>query len=57
MDHSGYRILKNKISKEPYGIGIKQTDEDTKLKRNLDIIINRMHKDGTLKHLKEKWQL
>ncbi len=57
MDHSGYRILKNKISKEPYGIGIKQTDDDTKLKRNLDIIINRMHKDGTLKHLKEKWQL
>ena len=57
MDHSGYRMLKNKISKEPYGIGIKQNDEDTKLKRNLDIIINRMQKDGTLKKLKEKWQL
>ena len=57
MDNEGYRILKNKISKEPYGIGIKQTENDEKLKNNLNIIINRMHKDGTLKNLKEKWQL
>ncbi len=57
MDNTGYRILKNKISKEPYGIGIKQTENDEKLKNNLNIIINRMHKDGTLKNLKEKWQL
>lgn len=57
MDNEGYRILKNKISKEPYGIGIKQTENDEKLKNNLNVIINRMHKDGTLKNLKEKWQL
>lgn len=58
MDHSGYRMLKNKISKEPYAVGIKQSEtDDNKLKKNLNIIITRMHKDGTIKSLKKKWQL
>lgn len=56
MDHCCYRILKNKISQEPYAIGIKSED-NKKLKKNLDVIINRMQKDGTIKSLKEKWQL
>ena len=58
-EHPEYRMLKNKISKEPYVIGIRQPDEneDDKLKRNIDIIITRMHKDGTLRQLKEKWNL
>lgn len=57
IDHKGYRMLKNKISKEPYAIGIKQTENEKKLKNNLNVIINRMHKDGTIKSLKEKWNL
>ena len=57
LDHHGNRLLKNKISKEAYAIGIKQTDEDDKLRKSLNIIINRMHKDGTLKELKKKWHL
>ena len=56
MDNQGYRVLKNKISQEPYAIGIKQYD-DKVLKNNLDIIITRMKKDGTIKKLKEKWHL
>ena len=56
MDNRGYRMLKNRISQEPYAIGIKQY-EDKKLKANLDVIINRMKKDGTLKELKAKWHL
>ncbi len=56
MDNSGYRLLKNKISQEPYAIGIKQYD-DKQLKENLDIIITRMNKDGTIKELKKKWHL
>jgi len=57
IDHEGYRMLKNKISTEPYAIGIKQTENEKKLKNNLNVIINRMHKDGTIKSLKEKWNL
>ena len=56
MDNQGYRVLKNKISQEPYAIGIKQYD-DKVLKNKLDIIITRMKKDGTIKKLKEKWHL
>lgn len=56
MDNSGYRLLKNKISQEPYAIGIKQYD-DKELKETLDIIITRMNKDGTIKSLKQKWHL
>lgn len=57
MDHPEYRMLKNKISREPYAIGVQQTEDENKLQKQLDIIITRMQKDGTLKALKEKWQL
>ncbi len=57
MDNQGYRILKNKISHEPYAIGIKINEEDKSLKKNLDVIITRMSKDGTIKALKKKWNL
>ena len=56
MEHKGYRVLKNKISQEPYAVGIKQYD-DKKLKTTLDIIITRMKKDGTLRSLNQKWHL
>ncbi len=56
MDKKGYRILKNKISYEPYAIGMKQYD-DKKLKNTIDVIITRMKKDGTIKALKQKWHL
>ncbi len=55
-DYQGYRMLKHRISQEPYAIGIKQQD-DKKLKQTLDVIVARMKKDGTIKHLKEKWNL
>ncbi len=54
--NDSYRLLKNRISKELYAIGIKQTD-DKKLKNNLDILITRMQNDGTIKELKQKWNL
>lgn len=54
--NEGYRALKNRISTEHYSIGIKQTD-DKCLKQSLDSIITEMKNNGTLKHLKEKWDL
>ena len=57
-NHNEYKMLKNRISREPYAIGFKKSEtEDNELKRLLDIIITRMHKDGTIKELKNKWQL
>ena len=59
LDHKGYRMLKNKITKEAYAVGIRKSDDDNddKLKRNVNVIITRMQKDGTLKDLKNKWHL
>ena len=56
IDHPGYRLLKTRISREPYAIGIKRYEDKT-LKITLDDIITRMKKDGTIKELKEKWHL
>lgn len=59
LDHpKGFRMLKNKISKEAYAVGMKKPEEnDNKLKSNIDISITRMQKDGTLKELKNKWKV
>ncbi len=56
QDNKDYRMLKNKISQEPYAIAIKKEDNQ-KLKKNLDIIVNRMINDGTIKNLKQKWHI
>lgn len=56
MENKGYRVLKHRISQEPYAIGIRQYD-DKKLKNTLDVIVVRMKKDGTIKRLEQKWHL
>lgn len=57
MDNKGYRLLRNKISQEPYGVGIRKNEKDSSLKRSINITIKRIHKDGTLKELKNKWSV
>lgn len=57
IDNKGFRILKNRISQEPYAIGIRKNENDESLKKNLNIVLKRMQKDGTIKALKKKWQL
>lgn len=55
-NNPNYRILKNRISKELYAIGIKQYD-DKKLKNYVDTTITRMINDGKIKELEIKWGL
>lgn len=52
-----YRILKNRISKEFYAVGMKQRENDDSLKKSVDGVITRMTKDGTMRELKTKWCL
>ena len=54
--NKGYRALESRLSTEHYSIGIKQTD-DKLLKHSLDSIITEMKNNGTLKQLKDKWNL
>ena len=56
MDNEGYRILKNKISQEPYAVGFKRNEEDESLKKTINISIHRMQRDGTINELKKKWK-
>lgn len=57
IDHAGYRLLKNRITKEYYAVAMKKYDEDDSLKKSVDSVIIRLSKDGTLKELKKKWKL
>ncbi len=55
-EHPEYRMLKNKISREYYAVGLKK-EENNKLKRNVDMVITRMIKNGSLMKLKQKWNI
>lgn len=55
--NKNFRLLKNKLSYEPYGIAIKKEESNKKLKHVIDVVITRMNKDGTLKYLNKKWHL
>lgn len=57
MDNKGYRMLKNRITQEPYAVGIKLNENDDSLKKSINITINRIRKDGTLIQLKKKWNV
>lgn len=57
LKHKNYRLLSSKLSKEPYAIAIRKEEDNKKLKQALDVIINRMNKEGTLKYLNNKWHL
>lgn len=55
-ENKGYRMLRTKISQEPYAIAIKQYD-DKVLKKRLDAVVLSMKRDGTINRLNEKWKL
>lgn len=57
MDNKGYRMIKNRITQEPYAVGFKINENDDSLKKSVNITINRIRKDGTLIQLKKKWNV
>ncbi len=56
INNDDFRILKNRISREYYAVGIKK-DDDYRLKDNIDVVITRLHNNGKIKELKQKWNL
>lgn len=57
MDNKGYRMIKNRITQEPYAVGIKLNENDDSLKKSINITINRIQRDGTLLKMKKKWNV
>ena len=56
IENRGYRILKNKISQEPYAVAFKKNENDESLKKAVNTVLRQMQKDGTIKNLKKKWR-
>ena len=52
-----YKILPQKLSVEPSGIAVKNTDEGRALKKEIDTVLKQMKADGSLDELKQKWNL
>lgn len=52
----GAHMLPLKLTVEPYGIAFKKTDDKT-LKSSIDLILSDIRADGTLKALKDKWNI
>ena len=57
IDNKNYRMLKNKISQEPYAVGMKRNENDESLKKSVNMTINRIQRDGTLIKLRKKWKV
>jgi len=56
MENKGYRMLKIKISQEPYAVAFKKNEKDDSLKKTINMVLRQLEKDGTLKKLKKKWK-
>lgn len=55
--NSGFKILPQKLSVEPYGIAVKNTDEAKALKETINGVLRQMKSDGSLEELQRKWNL
>ena len=51
----GFRMLEDKLSDEPYGIGFQQSEETRALQEKIDNALTELEKDGTLDRLRHKW--
>lgn len=55
MDNNNYIILSKRLTKEPYGIAFKKSNQTKTFKKKLNKIINEIKDDGTLDIIKDKW--
>lgn len=57
MDDGGYKILSERLTKEPYGIAFRKSGFINSFKQNIDKVIQEIKYDGTLMFIKDKWGL
>ncbi|OGI22569.1 MAG: hypothetical protein A2287_06050 [Candidatus Melainabacteria bacterium RIFOXYA12_FULL_32_12] len=50
-----YKMLKERYTKEPYGIGFKKGEETKSFQEAVNMALDSMRNDGTLEKLKRKW--
>lgn len=57
IDNKGYKILAKRLTKEPYGIAFKNSEDASSLKVNINRILSDMRTDGFMYNLKTKWKI
>lgn len=50
-----FKILNNRLTQEPYGLGFKKSPETIKFQNKVDGILRQMAIDGTLRKIEKKW--
>lgn len=50
-----FRMLKERLTEEPYGLGFKQGEETLALRQTINMALKELARDGTLNRLEEKW--
>lgn len=54
IKNDNYKLLPERLSKEPYGIAFKKSNTSS-FKKQINKILNDLKKDGTLETIKENW--
>lgn len=57
LENPGYKLLPQRLSVEPYGIAVKNTDEAKGIKDAINSVLSQMKSDGSLNELKQKWNI
>ncbi|EKE02814.1 MAG: hypothetical protein ACD_20C00328G0007 [uncultured bacterium] len=54
-EDSNYKMLKERYTKEPYGIGFKKGDDTVAFQGSVNVALESMKNDGTLEQIRRKW--
>lgn len=57
MDDKNFKILPKRLTKEPYGIAMKNTEDAKSLELNINRFLNDMRDDGFMYNLYKKWNI
>ncbi len=57
MENHNYKLLPQRLSREPYGIAFKKSREAKTFKKKVNKILNEMQLDGTLENIKDRWNI
>lgn len=54
-DNSNFKILNERLTQEPYGLGFKKGEDTKYFQDNVDMALQDIMNDGTLRKLQNKW--
>lgn len=57
MDDKNFKILPKRLTREPYGIAMKNTQDAKSLQLNINRFLNDMREDGFMYNLNKKWNI